>query len=172
MKNMQNTYMSNPMRNNPIRNVKTHIHVRMDHTSCPLIPRLATFFLLAFLFLLPWKAFAQSGKDGRTIRAETDYRRIEGKWLRPDGGYVLKLSDVTSEGTLKAAYYNPRPINVGKAEWQRIDERIQVFVKLQDVNYPGSTYRLIYKPEHDRLYGYYFQAVTKETFEVIFVRKD
>ena len=160
------------MRKNPIRNVKTNIPVRLGHTSRHLIPCIATSFLLGFLLLLPWQASAESGKDSRVLGAETDYRRIEGIWLRPDGGYVLKLSDVTSEGTLKAAYFNPRPINVGKAEWQRMDERIQVFVKLQDVNYPGSTYRLIYNPEHDRLYGYYFQAVTKETFEVIFVRKD
>ena len=72
--------------------------------------------------------------------------------MRPDGGYVLELSDIKSEGTLKAAYFNPRLINVGKTEWRSIDDRIQVFVKLQDVNYPGSTYMLVYDPEHDRLH--------------------
>jgi len=85
---------------------------------------------------------------------------------------VLELSDVTSEGKLKAAYLNPRPTNVAKAEWRSVDNRIQVFVELRDVNYPGSTYTLIYDPEQDRLNGYYYQAVVKGTFDVVFVRKE
>jgi hypothetical protein len=132
---------------------------------------MATLLLLVVCLVMPWPASAESGKDGGTKPAQTDYGRLEGKWLRPDGGYVLELRDVKSEGTLKAAYFNPRPINVGKAEWRRIDDRLQVFVKLQDVNYPGSTYMLVYDPEHDRLIGYYYQAVTKGTYEVVFVRK-
>ena len=72
---------------------------------------------------------------------------------------------------LKAAYFNPRPINVAKAEWRSVDDPIQVFVELWDVNYPGSTYTLIYDPEQDRLNGYYYQAVQKVTFDVVFIRK-
>jgi len=53
-------------------------------------------------------------------------------------------------GKLKAAYFNPRPINVAKAEWRSMAGRIQIFVELRDVNYPGSTYTLIYDPEKDR----------------------
>ena len=152
--------------------MKTYIISQWVRTSRPAIPWIVTLILLVFCFLLPWSASAESGKDGSPKPAQTDYGRIEGKWLRPDGGYVLKLSDVKSEGKLKAAYFNPRPINVGKAEWRTMDDRIQVFVELRDVNYPGSTYRLIYDPEHDRFNGYYYQAVTKETFDVIFVRKE
>ncbi|MBW1837865.1 MAG: hypothetical protein JRI99_13195 [Deltaproteobacteria bacterium] len=91
--------------------------------------------------------------------------------MRPDGGYILELSDVKAEGKLKAAYFNPRPINVAKAEWRSMDGRIQVFVELRDVNYPGSTYTLIYDSEQDRLNGYYYQAVQKMTFDVVFIRK-
>jgi len=141
-------------------------------TSRPAIPWIATVILLVFWLLVPGAVSAKSEEEGSTKPAQVDYGRLEGKWLRPDGGYVLKLSDVTSEGMLKAAYFNPRSINVGRAEWRSMDERIQVVVQLQDVNYPGSTYMLIYDPEHDRLNGYYFQAVTKETFDVIFVRKE
>ena len=128
---------------------------------------IAALLLLVFWLLFPWAVFAEGGSPKP---AQIDYGRIEGEWLRPDGGYVLKLSDVKHEGTLKALYFNPRPINVGHAEWQSTNNRIQVFVKLQDMNYPGSTYRLIYDPRHDRLNGYYYQAVTKETFDVVFVR--
>ena len=98
--------------------------------------------------------------------------KLLGRWVRPDGGYVLELSDVKSEGKLKAAYFNPRPINVAKTAWQSMDDRIQVFVELRDVNYPGSTYTLIYDPEQDRLNGYYYQAALKGTFGVVFIRKE
>lgn len=142
--------------------------VRASRTA---IAWVVTLILLMVWLLLPWSASAGSGKDGRLKPAQTDYGRIAGKWLRPDGGYVLELSDVTSEGKLKAAYFNPRPINVAKAEWRSMDGRIQVFVELRDVNYPGSTYTLIYDSEQDRLNGYYYQAVQKVTFDVVFIRK-
>jgi len=146
----------------------THKWFTMSHLA---MPWTTTLLLLAVWLVLPWAASAESEKDDRSNPTKTDYGRIEGKWLRPDGGYVLELRDVKSEGTLKATYVNPRPINVGKAEWRSIEDRIQVFVELQDVNYPGSTYMLVYDTENDRLIGYYYQAVTKGTFEVIFVRK-
>ena len=152
--------------------MKSYITPKWVRTSRPAIPWIATLLLLVVWLVLPWTVSAEDGKDGSPKPAQTDYGRIEGKWLRPDGGYVLELSDVKSEGTLKATYFNPRPINVGKAEWRSMEDRIQVFVELQDVNYPGSTYMLVYDPEHDRLIGYYYQAVTKGTFEVVFVRKE
>ena len=56
-------------------------------------------------------------------------------------------------------------------EWKLQDGRLQVFVELRDVNYPGSTYTLSYEPATDRLKGIYFQAVQQQQFEVEFVRK-
>jgi len=152
--------------------MKKYITPKWVRTSRPAIPWIATLTLLVVWLLPFWAASAESGKDGKPKRTQTDYGRIEGKWLRPDGGYVLELSDVKSEGKLKAAYFNPRPINVGKAEWRSMDDHIQVFVELQDVNYPGSTYTLIYDPKRDQLKGYYYQAVVKGTFDVVFVRKE
>ena len=152
--------------------MKKYITPNGVRTSRPAIPWIATLILLVVWLLLSWSASAESGKNGRPKPAQTDYERIAGKWLRTDGGYVLELSVVKSEGKLKAAYFNPRPINVAKAEWRSVDNRIQVFVELRDVNYPGSTYTLIYDPEHDRLNGYYYQAVMKGTFDVVFVRKE
>ena len=139
--------------------------------SCPTIAWVVTLIVLMVWLLPAWSISAGSGKDGRPKPAQIDYGRIAGKWLRPDGGYVLELSDVKTEGKLKAAYFNPRPINVAKAEWRSVDGRIQVFVELRDVSYPGSTYTLIYDSEQDRLNGYYYQAVQKVMFDVIFIRK-
>jgi len=102
--------------------------------------------------------------------AENDFQRLAGRWLRPDGGYVLELRDIKKDGTLKAAYFNPRPINVSRAELRREEGKITLLVELRDVNYPGSMYNLRYDPESDRLKGTYFQAVQRETYDVEFVR--
>ena len=96
---------------------------------------------------------------------------LNGKWLRSDGGYVLELSEAGPDGQLKAAYFNPRPINVGRAQWKLQDDLLQVFVELRDVNYPGSTYTLSYDQAADRLEGLYFQAVQQQNFQVLFTRK-
>ena len=100
-----------------------------------------------------------------------DTSKLLGKWQRPDGGYVLEVSSATPDGSLKAAYFNPRPINVARREWKLAEGRLQVFVELRDVNYPGSTYTLNYDPVTDRLKGIYFQAVQQQQFEVDFERK-
>ena len=71
---------------------------------------------------------------------------------------------------MKANYFNPRPINVFKAEWNRKQGIINVFVELRDVNYPGSRYNLQYDPKTDRVKGTYYQAVHGETYDIEFVR--
>ena len=96
--------------------------------------------------------------------------KLIGRWFRPDGGYVLELSDCAPDGVLMAAYFNPRPINVARGEWKLQDGQLRVFVELRDVNYPGSTYTLAYDPATDRLAGVYFQAVQRQRFEVEFQR--
>ena len=98
-----------------------------------------------------------------------DTSKLVGSWLRTDGGYVLTLSDPEPEGLLKAAYFNPRPINVSHAEW-RLKDGLSIFVELRDKNYPGSTYTLTYNPATDKLMGSYFQAVMKQYFAVEFKR--
>lgn len=81
---------------------------------------------------------------------------------------MLELSGIAAEGQLHAAYFNPQPIHVARAEWSRKDGRLNVFVELRDVNYPGSTYTLQYDPESNRLSGIYFQAVTRESYQIEF----
>lgn len=98
------------------------------------------------------------------------YARLKGRWQRPDGGYLLEIKAVADDGAMDAAYFNPRPIHVGSAQAMHQDGRLYVMVKLQDVNYPGSTYRLMYDPTKDRLIGTYYQAVARETYRVLFVR--
>ncbi len=114
--------------------------------------------------------FAESGNPPKQTQVQTDVQALEGRWVRPDGGYVLDLSEIKRDGSLKASYFNPRPINVFSAKWSRKEGKVNLFVELRDVNYHGSKYNLQYDPKSDRLKGTYFQAVEKQTFNVEFVR--
>ena len=113
----------------------------------------------------PGPALAQS----KTEQVGAD--RLVGRWVRPDGGYVLEIRSARAGGRLDAAYLNPRSIKVSRAEWRREEGRLLVFVELRDVNYPGSTYNLRFVPDKDRLVGAYYQAVQKQTFDVEFARQ-
>jgi hypothetical protein len=99
-----------------------------------------------------------------------DEQRLAGRWIRPDGGYILEVKEIKKDGGLIAAYFNPNPINVSRAEWQRTQGALAVFIELRDTNYPGSIYKLHYDQKTDRMMGTYFQAVQKETYEVEFIR--
>jgi uncharacterized protein (DUF2147 family) len=97
--------------------------------------------------------------------------KLKGRWVRSEGGYVIEIRGVGPDGKLDAAYLNPRSIHVARAEATREGGAVQVFVELRDVNYPGSTYTLLYDPASDRLVGRYYQAVARETFDIFFVRQ-
>ena len=113
-----------------------------------------------------------SGSSAARAAAEApELERLRGRWERTDGGYVLEIRSVSADGRLDAAYLNPRPIHVAQAEASRKGGVLSLFVELQDVNYPGSSYNLGYDAARDVLEGTYFQAVEKQTFEVSFVRR-
>ena len=115
-------------------------------------------------------AFAESVQDVKQNSGFSQALRLEGKWVRPDGGYKLVIEDVKPDGSLKASYYNPRKINVSVSKWTIEDDHLQLFVELRDTNYPGSTYTLVYTKEKDVLDGTYFLAVTKESYSIRFLR--
>ncbi len=104
------------------------------------------------------------------VAASSGFRALNGRWLRPDGGYILEIRNAEATGTLNAAYFNPQPIKVAKAEASQEGGAIKVFIELRDVGYPGSTYTLTYDPKGDRLEGTYFQAALRQSFDVVFVR--
>jgi hypothetical protein len=83
---------------------------------------------------------------------------------------VIELSH-GQDGALQAAYFNPKPINVGKTETAEQGGLVQILIELQDVNYPGSTYVLAYDHQQDLLQGIYFHPVSKQSYEVTFVRQ-
>ena len=96
--------------------------------------------------------------------------KLVGKWVRPDGGYIIEIKSAGADGKLDAGYFNPRPIHVARAEASGEGSMIKVFIELQDVNYPGSTYTLAYDLRNDVLKGVYYQAVEQQHYEVEFER--
>lgn len=97
---------------------------------------------------------------------------VTGRWLRPDGGYILELARPGPGEKFKATYLNPRPIRVATTRVTRQGNDVRVFVELLDVGYPGSYYDLTYDSAGDQLVGNYFQAKMNATFDVFFVRAD
>ena len=110
----------------------------------------------------------QQAAESKTL----DYSVLVGRWLRPDGGYVIEIQKVDINGQIQAAYFNPRTINVAQALAAQKDGQIQVFIELRDVGYPGATYTLSYDQNNDVLNGLYYQPAAGQTFEVQFVRKE
>jgi hypothetical protein len=99
-----------------------------------------------------------------------DYRPLIGRWQRTDGGYVIEIKRVATDGTMDSGYFNPRPIHVSRAKASNFKDHLKVEVELRDTGYPGSTYTLLYDPDRDALLGFYYQAVQRQNFDVIFIR--
>ena len=99
-----------------------------------------------------------------------DTGKLLGRWLRPDGNYVLEIRSVSAGGKADAAYFNPSPINVSKAEVSSEKGEAQLFVELKDRGYDGNYYTLAYDSDTDCLTGVYHQLTIGQQFEVKFVR--
>jgi len=104
------------------------------------------------------------------VATTAGFQALHGRWLRPDGGYILDIRDVDANGAIDAVYLNPRPIAVARADATRSGSTLNVFVELRAPGYPGSTYTLTYDPTRDQLAGIYFQAALPQRFDVVFVR--
>jgi hypothetical protein len=118
----------------------------------------------------PSVAAAVGSQPAVAAVAQPVFQRLKGRWLRPDGGYVIDVKSVDESGRMDASYFNPRSIHVAQAQASQEGATTKVFIELRDVNYPGSTYNLIYDPQTDRLAGIYYQAALQQSFDVFFVR--
>jgi uncharacterized protein (DUF2147 family) len=125
---------------------------------------------LSVMFALIVVLALAAGPASAADSIKPDMGALKGRWVRPDGGYIIAITNVDGSGKMEAAYYNPKPINVSKAQATREGGVIKVFIELRGPGYPGSTYTLTYDPKTDELSGIYYQAVMQQNFEVVFVR--
>jgi len=114
-----------------------------------------------------------TGKEPVKLQEQKTFDRsvLVGDWIRTDAEYRIAISELRDDGTLKAGYFNPNAINVGKAGWSFSEGTMKIYIELRDENYPGSNYNLLYYPDKDLLAGKYFQAVEGVTYDVGFFRK-
>ncbi|UCD88152.1 MAG: hypothetical protein JSV01_10560 [Desulfobacterales bacterium] len=118
------------------------------------------------------KETATPAESAEVEESKGNLQALIGRWLRVDGGYIIEIRSISANGRLDAGYLNPRPINVSRAEASRRGDEVRVFMELQDVGYPGSTYTLTYDPQRDLLRGVYFHAGLSQTFDVVFIRTE
>ncbi len=50
------------------------------------------------------------------------------------------MKEIGEDGRVKAAYFNPKPINVFHGRAQTRERRLNVVREPRDLNYPGSKY--------------------------------
>jgi hypothetical protein len=111
-----------------------------------------------------------SGDSSKSSLADPGFIALQGRWVRPDGGYVITIKSVEAGGKLDADYANPNKLPFAKAEASRDGPTIKVFLELRAGGYNGSTYTLTHDPATDVLKGTYFQAVALQKFDVYFMR--
>jgi hypothetical protein len=146
------------------------------------LPRAATVAVLATLVVAAggfwWSkgrkpdAQASNAPASTAVATSPAFEKLKGRWQRPDGGYVIEIKSTNPDGTLDAAYFNPQPIHVSRAQAAQEGAVLKVFVELRAANYPGSTYTLVYDAAADQLKGIYYQAAMQQQFEVFFERME
>jgi hypothetical protein len=113
---------------------------------------------------------AEAKEPAKRKDAGPDPQRLVGEWVRPDGGYVIKITRVASDGVVDASYHNPSPIKVERARATTEDGKLKLHLKLNDRGYPGCVYELEYDRENDVMVGTYFQAAMRQTYRIGFQR--
>ena len=142
------------------------------------IHHLLTFILrlaLAASIPMPEIVYAQSntvagGASSNSAAADPGFGALPGRWVRPDGGYVITIKSVEVGGKLDAEYANPKLLPFARAEASHDGPTIKIFLELRAGGYNGSTYTLTYDRATDVLKGTYFQAVVQQKFDVYFMR--
>jgi hypothetical protein len=166
---------------------KTSRKGKADRAKRKLTP-VARIALLALVCAAVLIVFYHGGKGNDTHRsrpgppgpdlsaAQTDapaaapvFDQLVGRWRRPDGGYLLEIRGIDAAGRLNAGYFNPRPINVARADASRDGDTVRVLVELRDVGYPGATYSLVHDPRRNVLEGLYHQPALGQSFAVVFI---
>lgn len=120
--------------------------------------------------LIPLPAQAQVRAEAPAAQVDGTFATLPGRWVRPDGGYVINIKGVDASGKLDASYANPNPLPFSRAEATRDGNTIKLFFELRAGGYNGSTYTLTYDPASDTLKGVYFQAIAQQKFDIYFMR--
>lgn len=117
---------------------------------------------------------AGQSADGPSESALLQAERLKlvGRWRRSDANYVLEIRSIAADGTIDAAYLNPKPIHVSRAVAGSESGKTTVMVELRDRLYPGSYYTLTYNASTDCLSGVYHHLGIRQDFDVVLMRME
>jgi hypothetical protein len=73
-------------------------------------------------------------------------------------------------GRIKVQYFNPNPVNEGRAQAARNGKETKILIRLCDPGLLCCTYDLTYDPGVDRLKGIYWQKGNPKSTEIVFIR--
>jgi hypothetical protein len=142
---------------------------RMHYVAMSLI--IASLAIAAGIFAARAEPLPGAPAASSTSDSPAGFASLPGRWVRPDGGYVISIKSVDASGKLDASYANPNPLPFYTAMATGDGGTLKLFFELRAGGYDGSTYTLNYDAAGDRLKGTYYQAVAKQTFDVVFVRR-
>jgi uncharacterized protein (DUF2147 family) len=106
-------------------------------------------------------------------QAPPDFSPVIGTWTRVQGGYELEIKAIEASGKMKVAYLNPRAgryIHIAEAKATSDQGAINIFVKMEDRDYPGSYYQLSLDKKNNNLNGKYFHAPSGKIMDVTFTK--
>ena len=81
--------------------------------------------------LIPLPAQAQDKAEASAAQVDNVFGALPGRWVRPDGGYVIDIRRVDASGKLDASYANPNPLPFSRAEATRDGKTIRLFFELR-----------------------------------------
>ena len=122
-------------------------------------------YFLVVMIPMIWFFFLNTGSDHS--KAE---EILAGKWQRADGPYTIQIMEIRKDGVLEVAYLNPNPMSGVTGNWKMKNKKLSIFIKIADVSYQGSTYQLKFNDHSGNLFGLYYQAIAKQTFDVSFTK--
>ncbi len=126
-------------------------------------------FLVSF-YLLTHASYASEETTTANL-SNLDSQTLLGDWVRPDGGYVIRINKIDANNKLDANYFNPSSIQVVQAKLTETEPKLKLTIELTGQGYDGSIYKLEHNAEHDILMGTYLQGVSRQTYQVVFQRK-
>lgn len=105
-----------------------------------------------------------------TTTTAPDFSVLAGDWIRPDGGYIITIKSIASDGTIDASYANPNLLPFAQAHASQVGGVLKLFFELRAGGYNGSTYTLEYDAANKILKGVYFQAVQGQKYDIFFMK--
>jgi hypothetical protein len=104
----------------------------MDTTKEFVIMAKQTFTIICTFILV--NLFASTILN-ESIAGDHNFDILKGEWIRPDGGYVLKINKINEDGFVNAEYLNPKSIRIQNARISLWKEYLKLVVQFNDAGY-------------------------------------